>query len=763
MLKKGLFWLVIFLAAMSLITAPFPDKYQAEKSTLKIIIMQDFPGNIRLNIKQVALGVLQDSGIKLIENPDESADLLLKISLTGKPLGGYYVDETFQNSFLQRDYHYSGASVSCQLEVSDKTETIIARDFYSSISPPQKILKYQYQHPTDAPFYRAFDSGLFFIRLGEIIAYIYGDTFHYDSVKNKDFKLGIAAAIPIKKDQPFVESLIMKLKDAQDHIRLSAIIRALGKLGGAEAREALVKLLDGKNSFLAAVALAEAGDIRAISVLEKHPGSRVTVEALSKISDNRVIITLLKAAYYKSNLDKIIDNIKKRGPRAIAMVESILDDEKYERDVREGAAKILLLMNYEPTLTGFQQAFNSNSSYLRHAAISYLSEIKGEWVVELYTKMLQDRDDHIRWLAVYHLYHILTDNKDQRAVQPLLEALNDSKWDVRTKAMDALGEIGDTSAVKPLIKILKDKKKEDIERAYAASALGRIKDPRAVKHLIAALKSGDPDKKAWFSNIRGQAITALGEIGDPRAVKPLLEALNSKNAAIVQAAAEALGKIDDERTIKPLINVLKDSRGYGRQDALEALGKKKSAAAVTALIEHLNYRVGRSRYEDSREVAAKALTGTADPRGITALFERMSDEEEIINVRRAAMKALSVRADQRIIEALIKTLQDKQRDIRETAARLLGKIKAPQAVGPLISALADDGYYVRMNAAESLGAIADAKAIPALLKIMYDKNKRVREAAFASLKKITGLDFGSDNIRWQSWWEENKDNLKIEN
>jgi len=50
----------------------------------------------------------------------------------------------------------------------------------------------------------------------------------------------------------------------------------------------------------------------------------------------------------------------------------------------------------------------------------------------------------------------LADIGDERAVEPLIEALKDDKWYVRRCSVRALGIIGDERAVEPLIEALKD-------------------------------------------------------------------------------------------------------------------------------------------------------------------------------------------------------------------------------------------------------------------------------------------------------------------
>jgi len=89
------------------------------------------------------------------------------------------------------------------------------------------------------------------------------------------------------------------------------------------------------------------------------------------------------------------------------------------------------------------------------------------------------------------------------------------------------------------------------ERASAIEALGRIGDSRAVEPLIAALKDEDV-------NVRWPAARALGEIKDTRAIKPLIAALKDAEWIVREAAAEALIKIGAP-AVEPLIAALTEA------------------------------------------------------------------------------------------------------------------------------------------------------------------------------------------------------------
>jgi len=86
----------------------------------------------------------------------------------------------------------------------------------------------------------------------------------------------------------------------------------------------------------------------------------------------------------------------------------------------------------------------------------------------------------------------------------VIRALNDSDWDVRSGAAEALGRIGEP-AVEPLINALNNSDTTGV-RVNAAQALGRIGDSRAVKPLERALNDAD-------SRVRKSAAEALRRFG----------------------------------------------------------------------------------------------------------------------------------------------------------------------------------------------------------------------------------------------------------
>jgi HEAT repeat protein len=117
--------------------------------------------------------------------------------------------------------------------------------------------------------------------------------------------------------------------------------------------------------------------------------------------------------------------------------------------------------------------------------------------------------------------------KAKQDVKGLIKALHYKKnSQIRFDAARLLGEISDLRAVDPLIDALEDE--EVMVRNEAARVLGEIGDPRAVDPLINALDS----EEDYSIGVRWGVIEALGKLGDTRVVELLIALLRNKGADI---------------------------------------------------------------------------------------------------------------------------------------------------------------------------------------------------------------------------------------
>ncbi len=149
---------------------------------------------------------------------------------------------------------------------------------------------------------------------------------------------------------------------------------------------------------------------------------------------------------------------------------------------------------------------------------------------------------------------------DSRAIEPAIKALKDRHYDVRCTAADVLGAFNDTRAVEPLIASLEEGRSSCPNNV--ASALGVIKDPRATLPLI----------KAGMTKV-------VEKIGPP-AVEPLISSLRDEDPKVRMLSALVLGNIQDARAVDALEEASSDEDERVRVTAEDALKKVQSKESI---------------------------------------------------------------------------------------------------------------------------------------------------------------------------------------
>jgi len=198
----------------------------------------------------------------------------------------------------------------------------------------------------------------------------------------------------------------------------------------------------------------------------------------------------------------------------------------------------------------------------------------------------------------------------EAAVPALIKELWNPESEVRRRAALALGQIGDESAVEPLIDVL-DAAEDNLVRWAAAVALGDLADSTAIPSLISVLGN-----EGWHA---GAASEALVKIGKP-AVLPLLNKLSDADYRVRRYAARALSELPDRRASKLLIAALDDEDTWVRFSAAEGLGAIGERDAVNPLISLLQHEES-----EVRGAAATALGKIGDPQALPALEQLEGD------------------------------------------------------------------------------------------------------------------------------------------
>ena len=181
---------------------------------------------------------------------------------------------------------------------------------------------------------------------------------------------------------------------------------------------------------------------------------------------------------------------------------------------------------------------DGNSSSVRKLADSIVMEL-GEKVSDQIIDLLHNGDRTVR-------RHVMSSESlvkicSTKAIEPLIDILKHDRdaW-IREYSALALGRIGDKRALEPLIEALDDV--FHTVRMRAAISLGKLGDVQAIPKLTARLMDEHPD-------VRSCSACALGKIGDYSSMRPLRLALLRILAQIVEHP-EKLLKYQEAKKLK---------------------------------------------------------------------------------------------------------------------------------------------------------------------------------------------------------------------
>ena len=160
--------------------------------------------------------------------------------------------------------------------------------------------------------------------------------------------------------------------------------------------------------------------------------------------------------------------------------------------------------------------------------------------------------------------------------------------------------------------------------------------------------------------------------------------------------------------------------------AARALGRIGGGGSATALL-----RAMRRRGLDRRLISELA-------RGAPDLFvEAALSEPGRSPLRPGLAIAAGLRRRRTAISPLVVLLERGSRKERVISCRALGWIGAPAAIPVLVAALGDREWEIRMSAAKALGALRAGSSRWALERLCSDRNPRVRTAAHQAIRRLS--------------------------
>jgi len=246
------------------------------------------------------------------------------------------------------------------------------------------------------------------------------------------------------------------------------------------------------------------------------------------------------------------------------------------------------------------------------------------------------------------------------AVDSLISGLDNIYSEVSVATIEALGEIGDLSAVPELLDVLNV---EDISFEYTDIDM-KFYIMDAIKKIYSSNKGANYD--FLFLNLESNSETLkesiafiLGEIGNEEFAEPLTELLKTRNLDVKKNAIIGLGKIGNIDPIAHLIDILENPNSYW-------LIKKVAIDAIYNIFQRNWYRIKDNNIEFKR-----ALT-----KHIATLIDLLkSSEAENAKVKVSLIKFLENYGDEPALSALLARVNDFPRIVRIHASNAIKKIE----------------------------------------------------------------------------------------
>jgi HEAT repeat protein/cyclophilin family peptidyl-prolyl cis-trans isomerase len=296
-------------------------------------------------------------------------------------------------------------------------------------------------------------------------------------------------------------------------------------------------------------------------------------------------------------------------------------------------------------------------------------------------------------------------------VPEFIRLLTDEEARVRRRAALAIGHVGLSEGVAPLVTALGDAEPE--VRQMAAFALGLIADKAARDPLMSALADASP-------LVRGSAAEALGLLGDPAAA----DAVAGLAYQVVQSGALAQIPGDEE-------DLKRDTPAASFRLAIYALVRLKAYPQMAGAILDSGGQP-RVRWWP----VAYALQRIEDPRALPALLTLAKEANPY--TRAFAVKGLGGLKDRQALPVLMPLLSSGTKTVLVEAIRALGRIGDPSSVDPLLKVINDatTDPQVRLEAVTALGAIRATTApavLDRLMDMLTDSSPPMRAAALRAI------------------------------
>lgn len=265
----------------------------------------------------------------------------------------------------------------------------------------------------------------------------------------EDDKVGIINSLGRRKDNLAIGELSKYLDDSSSKVQNSAII-AFGSIGGKEAGRIFWNWAKNK----------------------------------SMTDNSEVQLVLLKIA------SQLTEESQEK-EMALEIYSSLFRDDKTTSVNKGYALRELVQLKGKDSINEVWQSIYSEDTILSSTGIDLLKDLifPEDLILEKCVNSLKTASPRIQ----LGLLEVIASRKMKGAFSTVLELVEKSEGEVKTSAIQCLGQMGDNKAIEPLINIVLNGSREI--REIAKDALIKLDSPDGNKYLMEKIQEGSPEVK----------------------------------------------------------------------------------------------------------------------------------------------------------------------------------------------------------------------------------------------------------------------------
>lgn len=306
-------------------------------------------------------------------------------------------------------------------------------------------------------------------------------------------------------------------------------------------------------------------------------------------------------------------------------------------------------------------------------------------------------------------------------------SLQDRNYFVRSAAIKALGEMGDSNLIPIIIPSMKDP--QTFVRFFTVESFGQLEGPDVLKLLMAG--GQDPEGMVRVAVVK--VLARMGETHQGVQINKLLETFSTDADLTVRLLAmAAMSKNGDGAAFPKIVAEIEKLPKEALASGVAALGQSKNMQAIPLLKSYL-----ADKNDTLRMYAAEAMGVTVSPEFYAQLLAALDDKDP--SVRGSSATSLGKLGNREAIPWLEKRMGDSDPMVRVSAAEGLKRL-GKRELAIYQEALSNPDYGVRHFAIGSLRRVWGKEGLPLLISALEDEAPRVRTTAIRAIGEVGGAE-----------------------